>query len=113
MIYNRLISDFMRAKHHDGLGNTAVAKEHLNHAQDIIVLLIDSLDVNQWEAGATLQELYRFTFAQISEMFITWTPELIDELIERFTPLRDAWLEAANSLTETEGERTASLNVTS
>ena len=74
--------------------------QHLNRALAIIIQLEGTLNFEQGgEPARTLQTFYMYARAQAQQANVENSPEILHELIEHFTALRDAWQEAEGRLT--------------
>jgi flagellar protein FliS len=73
---------------------------HLNRALAVIIQLEGSLNFEQGgEVARTLQAFYMCARAQMQQANIENSTEILRELIEHFTALRDAWQEGERRLT--------------
>ncbi|MGY1601093.1 flagellar export chaperone FliS [Geodermatophilus sp. SYSU D00815] len=98
MLYDRLALDLERA--HVALtdGNRAEANAQLQHAQDILLELQSSLDVDAWEGGPRLAALYTWLLTELIKANVKGDVRRVADCRKVVEPLRDAWREAAASL---------------
>jgi len=82
--------------------------QHLNRTLAIIIQLEGTLNFAQGgEAARTLQAFYMYARAQAQQANVENSPEILRELIEHFTALRDAWQEAEGHLTTQTAQNTS------
>jgi flagellar protein FliS len=81
---------------------------HLNRALAIILQLEGTLNFEQGgEVARALQAFYMCARAQAQQANIENSPEILRELIEHFTALRDAWQEGERRLTTRTAQATS------
>ena len=95
MLYDRLVLDIARAEQSQRAGNRSAAAAQLDHAQEVVAALAETLDVDAWAGGKPLMELYMFLLRELIGCSIAGDPERTARCGELVTPLRDAWHEAA------------------
>ncbi|WP_436526022.1 flagellar export chaperone FliS [Actinoplanes sp. HUAS TT8] len=95
MLYDRLILDLTQGEDALISGDLAMANDKLNHAQEIILELRITLDVNAWEGAPGLANLYGFLLSELIGANIAKSPERVAACRKLLEPLRDAWREAA------------------
>lgn len=114
MLYDRLVLDLMQAE--EALRATAArpsgerptadevlrrsgererAHERLTHAQEIIVELRASLDVEAWSGAPGLADLYSFLLTELIGANVARDADRVAACRALVEPLRDAWHEAA------------------
>ena len=98
MLYDRLALDLERAE--EGLTNAdpETARENLVHAQEIILELRASLNVDVWEGGPRLAALYSWLVGELIQANLKGDVRRVRDCRSVVEPLRDAWREAAASL---------------
>lgn len=101
MLYDRLALDLERAQKAAAAGDRQEANEQLQHAQDIVLELLSSLDVNAWEGGPRLAALYNWLIGELVQSNIKLDTNRISSCRQVVEPLRDAWRQAAASLAGT------------
>lgn len=95
MLYDRLILDLNHGEDALKSGDLALANDKLNHAQEIILELRVSLDVNAWDGAPGLANLYGYLLTELIGANIAKNPERVAVCRGLLEPLRDAWREAA------------------
>jgi len=98
MLYDRLVRDLVtaeRALAEPGGAPAGDARDALLHAQEIVLELRASLDLDAWDGAAGLADLYAFLHGEL-------VAANVDRDVTRITPcrqiaeeLRDAWRQAA------------------
>ncbi|MFC5997336.1 flagellar export chaperone FliS [Quadrisphaera sp. GCM10027208] len=98
MLYDRLVRDLVtaeRALAEQGGAPAGDARDALLHAQEIVLELRASLDLDAWDGAAGLADLYAFLHGEL-------VAANVDRDVTRITPcrqiaeeLRDAWRQAA------------------
>lgn len=95
MLVERLVLDTERGLAAQEAGDWTAAHQHLLHAQDVVVELETSLDVDKMPAGRQLAALYAFLRGQLVEGNIRRRPETTAEALGLARQLCDTWREAA------------------
>lgn len=97
MLYDRLVLDLMQAE--EALRGTEreQAHEKLTHAQEIIIELHSSLDVESWSGAPGLASLYTYLLTELIGANIAKDADRVASCRTMVEPLRDAWREAAAS----------------
>jgi flagellar protein FliS len=95
MLYDRLLLDLHRAEQAQAAERWAEASAQLRHAQDIIIELQRTLDVDAWDGAGRLMAIYDYVFEAAMQANIGRDIELTRECQRRLEPLRQAWHEAA------------------
>ena len=98
MLYDRLLLDLGRAEAALETANWSVASENLIHAQAIITELSSSLKTDAWEGADGLLGLYNYASTALVNANIQRDAALTREAIALLEPLRQAWHEAAASV---------------
>lgn len=98
MLYDRLALDLSRAEQALAAGDRTEASSQLQHAQDIVIELLSSLDISTWEGAPGLAQLYSFLITQLVNANVKADASLVGSCRALVEPLRDAWREAAASL---------------
>ena len=98
MLYDRLALDLERAQRDVAAGNRTGASEQLQHAQEIVLELLSSLQVDVWEGGPRLAALYKWLIGELIQANIKLDTNRISSCRQVVEPLRDAWRQAAASL---------------
>lgn len=95
MLYDRLALDLERGEELVRAGNRMGANEQLIHAQDIIMELQTSLDVDAWDGGEGLSALYAFLGTELVRANVKQDADKVAACRQIVEPLRTAWHEAA------------------
>jgi flagellar protein FliS len=95
MLYDRMILDLMQAEESLRTGDREQANEKLNHAQEIVIELRVSLDVESWSGAPGLANLYGYLLTELIGANIARDPDRVATCRTLVEPLRDAWREAA------------------
>jgi flagellar protein FliS len=95
MLYDRLVLDLMQGEEAVRAGDRASAHERLTHAQEIVMELRISLDVEAWSGAPALANLYGFLLTELIGANIAQDAERVASCRALVEPLRDAWREAA------------------
>jgi flagellar protein FliS len=101
MLYDRLVLDVHRAELALRKGERTQATDMLGHAQEIVATLSANLDVEAWEGGPGLMELYMYLVRELVGASIDGDPDRVARCVEIVTPLRDTWHQAAASIAAT------------
>ncbi len=105
MLYDRLVLDLMRGESALRSGQRDAANEQLNHAQDIISELANTLDVNAWDGAKQLMSVYTFLLTTLVEANTQADADKVAACRELVEPLQDAWQQAARTVAEAEPQR--------
>jgi flagellar secretion chaperone FliS len=97
MLYDRLVRDLTQGE--EALRNNQREQSHelLMHAQDIVLELRTTLDVESWEGAPALADLYGFILMELIKANINREPDRVASCRTLIEPLRDAWREAVAS----------------
>jgi flagellar protein FliS len=98
MLYDRLALDLERAEQALVDGDRAGAHEQLMHAQEIVIELRASLNVDVWEGGPRLAALYSWVLGELIQANLKGDVRRVRDCRKIVEPLRDAWRQAAASL---------------
>ena len=93
MLYDGAIKFMNISKYHIENNNVVKAHEALIRAQDIIIELNSSLNM-EYEISKNLRGLYEFLLDRLVDANIYKKVEPIDEALEIVTEMRDTWKEA-------------------
>lgn len=99
MLYDRLILDLMQGEEAIRGGDRSVANEKVTHAQEIVMELRVTLDMNAWDGAPGLAGLYGFVLTELIGANIKQDPERVASCRNLLEPLRDAWRDAASAST--------------
>jgi flagellar secretion chaperone FliS len=95
MIYDRLLLDLTRAENACFAGNIAEAHDALVHAQQIVGVLADTLDMSTWDGAQNLRDLYEYLYRQLIEANLEKSAIKVANCSSVVRPLAAAWHEAA------------------
>ena len=98
MLYDRLALDLERAELALAGGDRDAAAEQLQHAQDVVFGLLESLQVDAWDGAPRLAALYNWLIAELGRAVVKGDLRRVADCRKIVEPLRDAWTEAAASL---------------
>jgi flagellar secretion chaperone FliS len=98
MLYDRLALDLERAQKFAAASDRELASEQLQHAQDIVIELLSSLQVDAWEGGPRLAALYNWLIGELMQANAKLDTNRISACRQVVDPLRDAWRQAAATL---------------
>jgi flagellar protein FliS len=98
MLYDRLALDLERGQKLAAAGDRELAGEQLQHAQEIVIELMSSLQVDAWEGGPRLAALYNWLIGELMQANVKLDTNRISSCRQVVEPLRDAWRQAAATL---------------
>jgi flagellar secretion chaperone FliS len=98
MLYDRLALDLERGEQALVDGDRQQAGEQLMHAQEIVLELRASLQVDVWDGGPRLAALYAWVLGELIQANLKGDVRRVRDCRKVVEPLRDAWREAAASL---------------
>jgi flagellar secretion chaperone FliS len=101
MLYDRLALDLERAHAALAEGDRNGARKQLQHAQEIVLELRSSLQVDAWEGGPRLASLYTWLIGELVQANIKGDRNRVSSCLQVVEPLRDAWRQAAAALAAT------------
>ena len=95
MLYDRLVMDLVQGEEAVRAGDRERSAERLTHAQEIILELRTTLDLDAWSGAAGLANLYGFLLTELIGANVGRDADRIAACRSLIEPLRDAWREAA------------------
>ncbi|MGA8257257.1 MAG: flagellar export chaperone FliS [Nocardioides sp.] len=95
MLLERLVLDVTRAAEAQRNGSVEEAHRQLLHAQEIVLELRASLDVETWEGGEGLASIYDFLHTQLVRANIRKDLDLTEACLGLVQDLAQTWREAA------------------
>jgi flagellar protein FliS len=95
MLYDRLVMDLVQGEEGLRTGDREQANERITHAQEIILELRATLDVDAWAGAAGLAGLYGFLVTELIQANIQRDADKVATCRGMVEPLRDAWRQAA------------------
>jgi len=105
MLYDRLVLDLVQAEEALAGGDRAAAGPPLLHAQEIILELRSTLDLDAWEGAAGLADLYGWLLTELIDANVKGDAGKVATSRQIVEPLRDAWREAALAVGAPAGAR--------
>ena len=97
MLYDRLVLDLVQGEEAIRAGEIENAHEKLSHAQEILIELQVSLDVEAWSGAPGLANLYGYLITELIGANVAKDADRVAVCRGFVEPLRDAWREAAAS----------------
>lgn len=95
MLYDRLVLDLMQAEQALRDGEREEAHDKIVHAEEIVIELRTSLDVDAWSGAPALANLYAWMLTELIGANIGRDAERVAAVRGLVEPLRDTWREAA------------------
>jgi flagellar secretion chaperone FliS len=95
MLYDRLLLDLNRAEEALRAGDRTAASQQLIHAQDIVMELRTSLNMDVWDGADRLAQIYTFLLTELVGANIHADADRIASCRSLVEPLCDAWREAS------------------
>jgi len=95
MLYDRLVLDLMQAEEALNADQREQAHNKITHAQEIVMELHSSLDVDAWSGAPALANLYTFLLTELIGANVGKDVARVISCRVLVEPLRDAWREAA------------------
>jgi flagellar secretion chaperone FliS len=95
MLYDRLVLDLMQAEQALRAAERETAHDKITHAQEIVLELRTSLDVEAWSGAPALANIYGWMLTELIGANIARDADRVAAIRELAEPLRDTWREAA------------------
>ena len=95
MLFDRLVLDLNRGEQALIDGQRPEARAHLMHAQEIVLELQVSLDLEAWDGAVGLARLYGFVITELINANVQGDAARVKGCRDLIEPLRDTWREAA------------------
>lgn len=95
MLYDRLVLDLVQGEDALRAGERELANDKLNHAQEIVLELRTTLDLEAWSGAPGLASLYGFLLTELIGSNIARDADRVAGCRAIVEPLRDTWREAA------------------
>jgi flagellar protein FliS len=96
MLYDRLVADLFQGEEALRAGDRELSADRITHAQEIILELRTTLDVDAWSGAPGLASLYGFLLTELIQANIKRDADKVGSCRALVEPLRDAWREAAS-----------------
>lgn len=97
LLYDRLWLDIQRAQAAQDCGDIS-ARDHLQHAQQIVAELLGSLDVTAWSGAADLAGLYSYLLRELIAEVLQPRPGRLAATTKIVSDLRSSWQQAEAQL---------------
>lgn len=110
LLYDRLWLDIQRAQAAQDAGEPS-ARDHLQHAQQIVAELLGSLDQTAWAGGADLASLYGYLLRELMAENGEPRPGRLALVSKIVSDLRATWQQAAEQLAAADPAAPAVLRV--
>ena len=94
MLYDRLILDLMQGEEALRADDREAAHDKLTHAQEIVIELRVSLDLESWSGAPGLANVYGYVLTELIGANIAKDPDRVAVCRTLVEPLRDAWRDA-------------------
>ncbi|BFU42128.1 flagellar export chaperone FliS [Krasilnikovia sp. MM14-A1004] len=95
MLYDRLVLDLTQGEEALRGDDRETASEKLLHAQEIVLELRTTLDMDAWSGAAGLASLYGWLLTELIGANVNRDADRVAACRSVVEPLRDAWREAA------------------
>jgi flagellar protein FliS len=96
MLYDRLVMDLIQGEEALRSDDRNLSAERLTHAQEILLELRTTLNVDAWSGAPGLASLYSFLITELIQANIKRDADKVVACRALIEPLRDAWREAAS-----------------
>lgn len=94
MLYDRLVVDLAAAEDAIRRDDPATTGDRIGRAQEILLELLATLDLEIWPQGEPLSRLYLWLVGELMQARLQRSPERVAQCRLLLEPLRDAWHEA-------------------
>jgi flagellar protein FliS len=98
MLYDALLNDLQHAESDLTQHHWEPAHTSLVRAQEIVLELIASLDMDAGEIARQLAPLYEYQYQRLLEANVQKNPKPVTEVIGLVRPLREAWMNAVRKV---------------
>lgn len=95
MLLDRLLLDVRRAIQRQEAGDHLVANTDLIHAQEIVLELRTSLNLDVWDGAKQLASIYDWLYGQLIKANVSRDVSLTKDCLGIIEPLAETWREAA------------------
>ncbi|WP_433827438.1 flagellar export chaperone FliS [Actinoplanes sp. CA-015351] len=97
MLYDRMILDLGQGEEAFRNGDREAGSAKVMHAQEIVLELRTTLDMDAWDGAPGLASLYGFVLTELIGANIARDADRVASCRTLLEPLRDAWREAASA----------------
>lgn len=104
MLYDRLVTDLTVAEQAMQRDDIATVGERIGHAQEILLELHSTLDLERWPEGEPLSRLYLWIVGELMQARLKKDPQRVADCRELLMPLREAWHTASQSPVDGAGQ---------
>ena len=101
MLYDKLALDLGQAEEGFRAGDRPLGRDRVTHAQDIVLELLSSLDVDAWAGAGQLASLYTFLIGELTQAHVAADADRVAACAKLVAPLREAWRAAAAEVAQT------------
>ena len=98
MLYDRLVLDLQRGLAAQQAGDIPEAHTQLVHAQEIVIHLRSTLNVEAWDGGPGLASLYDWLHTELIKANVRKDASITEGCLGIVTDLADTWKQAALQL---------------
>jgi flagellar protein FliS len=91
MLYDRLVNDLRLAETAMAVADHEVVGERIARAQQILLELHATLDLEVWPEGESLAQLYLWLVSELSRARLRSDVQRVADCRDLVEPLRDAW----------------------
>jgi flagellar protein FliS len=95
MLYERLVSDLASAEAAIERDDIFATGDKIGHAQEILLELAATLDIDAWPEGEPLRRLYLWMVSELWTARLRKQKHVVAECRQLIEPLRDTWRVAA------------------
>jgi flagellar secretion chaperone FliS len=106
MLYDRLVLDLARGEEALRAGDRTAAWQQLVHAQEIVLELRTSLNMDVWNGADRLAQIYTFLLTELIGANVNADADRVASCRGLVEPLRDAWRDAALAVASASGTAT-------
>ena len=94
MLYDRLVLDLIQGEEALRAEDRDTAADRINHAQEIVLELRTTLNIEAWAGAPGLASLYSFLLTELIQANVRRDADKVGACRALVEPLRDAWREA-------------------
>lgn len=100
MLYGGLVRYLLKARAAMGQGDRETSHQSLLRAQEVVVELMSSLDLNYGELAHRLMGVYTYFYRRLVEANCRQDPRAVDEVLDLAQQLASAWRTALKGGTD-------------
>lgn len=98
MLYDRLVLDLEQAESAFATNQYEAINDKLTHAQAIILALRTALDVDAWDGGQSLADLYNWFNDELVQANINKNAQRVHNVLRMIRELQGAWHQAYETI---------------